>query len=56
MQFSKFEELNSKGFFAAEQRLKAWADEGNIPSAYIGSKAGRSDGKTKGRSARRNSI
>lgn len=56
MQFGKFEELRLKGFLAAEKQLKAWSEEGNIPSAYIGNKAGGSDGKTKGRSARRYSI
>lgn len=36
--------------------LQKWEEEGCLPSAFIGEKNAGPNGKTKGRSARRNSI
>ncbi|PSS29666.1 hypothetical protein PHLCEN_2v2814 [Hermanssonia centrifuga] len=56
LQFGKFEEIQSKGYDAAMVILQRWEEEGSLPSAFIGEKNGLPAGKTKGRSARRNSI
>ncbi|KAJ7146253.1 hypothetical protein C8R44DRAFT_600464 [Mycena epipterygia] len=56
LQFSKFEELQSKGYDAAMAILEKLDEEGKLPSAFIdGTQEGRG-GKRKGRSVRRNSI
>jgi hypothetical protein len=56
MQFSKFEEIQKKGYHAAMDMLEKWDEEGKLPSAYIAGKDLPMRGKKKGQSARRNSI
>ncbi|PCH34074.1 patatin-domain-containing protein [Wolfiporia cocos MD-104 SS10] len=56
LQFGKFEEIQKKGYEAAVTFLEKWDEEGHLPSAYVGNATASSTGKTKGRSARRNSI
>ena len=56
MQFGKFEEIQSKGYQAAMEILEKWQEEGRLPSAFIGERSTGPLGKTKGKSARRNSI
>ncbi|KAF5392468.1 hypothetical protein D9757_002292 [Collybiopsis confluens] len=55
LQWSKFEEIQKKGYRSAKDFLVKCADEGRLPSALIDGKDGTA-GTTKGRSARRNSI
>ncbi|KAF7347414.1 Lysophospholipase NTE1 [Mycena venus] len=55
LQFSKFEEIQSKGYDAAVAILEKLDEEGRLPSALIDGKQESKGGK-KGRSARRNSI
>ncbi|KAH7881128.1 patatin-domain-containing protein [Lentinula edodes] len=55
LQFSKFEEIQQKGYQSALEFLGKCADEGRLPSAFIDGRDG-VEGTTKGRSARRNSI
>ena len=56
MQFSKFDEIQKKGYHAAIELLEKWDEEGTLPSAYIEGKKASSGGKKKGQSLRRNSI
>lgn len=56
LQFSKFEEIQKAGYHAALELLERWNEEGRLPSAFIGDKNVLPPGKSKGRSARRNSI
>ena len=56
LQFNKFEEIQKKGYEAAMEILAKWQEEGKLPSAFIGEKNTGPVGKTKGKSARRNSI
>ena len=56
LQFGKFEEIQKKGYHAAMEILEKWEEEGCLPSAYVGEKNTGPAVKTKGRSARRNSI
>ncbi|KAK7063789.1 lysophospholipase NTE1 [Favolaschia claudopus] len=55
LQFSKFEELQAKGYEAAVAILEKLDEEGRLPSAFIDGKR-ETKGVKKGRSARRNSI
>ncbi|KAF8899205.1 hypothetical protein BD779DRAFT_1607721 [Infundibulicybe gibba] len=54
LQFGKFEEIQRKGYEASLDILKRLGEEGRLPSAVIGGEV--VGGKTKGRSARRNSV
>lgn len=56
LQFGKFEEIQKKGYHAAIDFLEKFDAEGLLPSAYIGEASKPAAGKTRGRSARRNSI
>ncbi|KIJ66403.1 hypothetical protein HYDPIDRAFT_109426 [Hydnomerulius pinastri MD-312] len=57
LQFSKFDEIEKKGYLAAIEMLDNWEDEGKLPSLIIdGPNAGKSKAARKGRSARRNSV
>lgn len=56
LQFGKFEEIQKRGYHAAMEILEKWEEEGCLPSAYVGEKNVRPAARTKGRSARRNSI
>ncbi|KAK7465552.1 phosphatidylcholine and lysophosphatidylcholine phospholipase [Stygiomarasmius scandens] len=56
LQFSKFEEIQKKGYYAAVEMLEKWADEGKLPSVLIDGKNLKVNAKSKGMSARRNSI
>jgi lysophospholipid hydrolase len=56
LQFGKFEEIQKRGYHAAMDILGKWEEEGCLPSAYVGEKNTGPSSKTKGRSARRNSI
>ncbi|KAJ7216797.1 hypothetical protein B0H12DRAFT_1154029, partial [Mycena haematopus] len=56
LQFSKFEEIQSKGYDAAVAWLETLDEENRLPSAFLDGTQGRKGGKKKGRSARRNSI
>ncbi|OCH95670.1 patatin-domain-containing protein [Obba rivulosa] len=56
LQFGKFEEIQEKGYKAAMEFLDKWNDEGRLPSAFIEGHTASMIGKTRGRSARRNSI
>ncbi|KAH9949389.1 patatin-domain-containing protein [Amylocystis lapponica] len=56
LQFGKFEEIHKKGYQAAMDFLEKWDEEGRLPSAFIGDGGAPASGKTRGRSARRNSI
>ncbi|KAI0347985.1 patatin-domain-containing protein [Trametopsis cervina] len=56
LQFSKFDEIQKKGYEAAMDILQKWDADGSLPSAYIGDKQSGPSAKRKGRSARRNSI
>ncbi|KAG6854161.1 hypothetical protein C0991_010072 [Blastosporella zonata] len=55
LQFSKFEEINQKGYQAALEILKKLDEEDRLPSLFIDGKTA-SSGRKKGRSARRNSV
>ncbi|KAG6911335.1 hypothetical protein DXG01_001006 [Tephrocybe rancida] len=55
LQFSKFEEINQKGYLAALEILKKLDEEDRLPSLFIDGKSVNS-GRKKGRSARRNSV
>ncbi|KAG6813983.1 hypothetical protein H0H92_004476 [Tricholoma furcatifolium] len=55
LQFSKFEEINEKGYLAAKEFLKKLDEEDRLPSLYIDGKSSGS-GRKKGRSVRRNSV
>ncbi|KAI0673740.1 patatin-domain-containing protein [Trametes maxima] len=56
LQFSKFEEIQKKGYHAAIAFLEKFEAEGRLPSAFVGEGTKPATGKTRGRSARRNSI
>jgi lysophospholipid hydrolase len=56
LQFGKFDEIQKRGYEAAKEILQKWEDDDSMPSAYIGEKQSGPSAKTKGRSARRNSI
>ncbi|KAK7686678.1 hypothetical protein QCA50_010278 [Cerrena zonata] len=56
LQFSKFEEIQKKGYSAALQFLEKFDEEARLPSAFIGDRKAPLPGKSRGRSARRNSI
>ncbi|KAF9074991.1 hydrolase [Rhodocollybia butyracea] len=56
LQFSKFEEIQKKGYQSALQFLEKCADESRLPSAFIDGRDGSEGATRKGRSARRNSI
>lgn len=56
LQFGKFEEIQKKGYEAARNFLEKWDEEGRLPSAYVGDIKASAAGKTRGKSARRNSI
>ncbi|KAJ7269243.1 hypothetical protein B0H12DRAFT_1094828 [Mycena haematopus] len=56
LQFSKFEEIQSKGYDAAVAWLETLDEENRLPSAFLDGTQGIKGGKKKGRSARRNSI
>ena len=56
LQFGKFEEIQKKGYHAAMDFLEKFDADGLLPSAYIGETSKPAPGRTRGRSARRNSI
>ncbi|KAI0828902.1 patatin-domain-containing protein [Trametes gibbosa] len=56
LQFGKFEEIQKKGYEAALEFLEKFDAEGRLPSAFVGEASKPATGKTRGRSARRNSI
>ena len=57
LQFSKYDEIEKKGYRAAVEILGCWEDEGKLPSLTIdGPNAEKSKAARKGRSARRNSV
>ncbi|KAI0360965.1 patatin-domain-containing protein [Trametes cingulata] len=56
LQFGKFEEIQKKGYHAALAFLEKFDAEGRLPSAFVGEASKPATGKTRGRSARRNSI
>ncbi|KAI0316483.1 hypothetical protein OF83DRAFT_1126430 [Amylostereum chailletii] len=56
LQFSKFEEIQEKGYHEALKLLEKWDEEGKLPSTYIEGKDMTARRKKKGQSARRNSI
>ncbi|KAJ6623144.1 hypothetical protein B0H10DRAFT_1873583 [Mycena sp. CBHHK59/15] len=56
LQFSKFEDIQRKGYHAALNILEKLDEEGQLPSAFIDGKHEGRRGKKKGRSVRRNSI
>ena len=56
LQFGKFDEIQKRGYEAAKEILQRWDEDGSLPSAFIGEKQTGPMPKTKGRSARRNSI
>ncbi|KAI9057768.1 patatin-domain-containing protein [Trametes sanguinea] len=56
LQFGKFEEIQKKGYHAAMAFLEKFEAEGRLPSAFVGESTKPTTGRTRGRSARRNSI
>ena len=57
LQFSKYDEIEKKGYGAAVEILDRWEEEGKLPSLTIdGPNAEKSKAARKGRSARRNSV
>ena len=56
LQFGKFEEIQKKGYHAAMDFLEKFEAEGLLPSPYLGEASKPAAGRTRGRSARRNSI
>ncbi|TBU49283.1 patatin-domain-containing protein [Dichomitus squalens] len=56
LQFGKFEEIQRKGYHAAMDFLEKFEAEGLLPSPYVGEANRPAAGRTRGRSARRNSI
>ncbi|KZT08570.1 patatin-domain-containing protein [Laetiporus sulphureus 93-53] len=56
LQFGRFEEIQKKGYEAAVQLLEKWGEEGRLPSAFVGDVRAAPSAKTRGKSARRNSI
>lgn len=56
LQFNKFEEIQEKGYQAALEFLEKWDEAGSLPSTFKGGKDSTQSRKSKGKSARRNSI
>ncbi|KAG1773999.1 hypothetical protein EV702DRAFT_1127656 [Suillus placidus] len=57
LQFSKFDEIQKKGYLAAVEILDKWEEEGKLPVPnFDGYGADKNKGSRKGRSARRNSV
>lgn len=57
LQFSKYDEIEKKGYRAAVEILDRWEDEGKLPSLTIdGPNTEKNKAARKGRSARRNSV
>ncbi|RPD57124.1 patatin-domain-containing protein [Lentinus tigrinus ALCF2SS1-6] len=56
LQFSKFEEIQKTGYHAAINFLEKFEADGLLPSPFIGEASKPAASKTRGRSARRNSI
>ncbi|KAG2138700.1 uncharacterized protein EDB93DRAFT_1299317 [Suillus bovinus] len=57
LQFSKFDEIQSKGYLAAVEILDKWEEEGKLPVPNLdGYGANNNKCSRKGRSARRNSV
>ncbi len=56
LQFGKFEEIQKKGYHSALAFLEKFDAEGRLPSAFVGEASKPASGRTRGRSARRNSI
>jgi len=57
LQFSKFDEIQKKGYLAAVEILDKWEEEGKLPIPNLdGYGANNNKGSRKGRSARRNSV
>lgn len=57
LQFSKFDEIQKKGYLAAVEILDKWEEEGKLPVPNLdGYGANNNKGSRKGRSARRNSV
>jgi len=56
LQFSKFEELQEKGYNEALKFLDKWEDEGKLPSPYIDGREPMAKSWRKGQAVRRNSI
>ena len=56
LQFGKFEEIQKKGYSAAVEFLEKFDADGRLPSAFLGDKRVAPPGKSRGRSARSNSI
>ncbi|PIL31394.1 hypothetical protein GSI_06095 [Ganoderma sinense ZZ0214-1] len=56
LQFGKFEEIQKKGYHATMDFLAKFDAEGLLPSAYVGDTHKPAASRTRGRSARRNSI
>jgi len=56
LQYSKFEEIQQKGYHAALGILQKFDEAGRLPSAFIDGKEGPRSGKKNGCSARRNSV
>ena len=56
LQYSKFEEIQQKGYKAALEILRKFDEADRLPSAFVDGKEATDSGKKKGRSARRNSV
>ncbi|EMD42300.1 hypothetical protein CERSUDRAFT_110821 [Gelatoporia subvermispora B] len=56
LQFGKFEDIQDRGYKAAMEFLDKWNDEGRLSSLFIEANTASTTGRTRGRSARRNSI
>lgn len=56
LQYSKFEEIQQKGYEAGLEILQKFDEEGSLPSPFVDGKEATRSGKKKGRSARRNSV
>ncbi|KAG1836575.1 hypothetical protein DFJ58DRAFT_170235 [Suillus subalutaceus] len=56
LQFSKFDEIQKKGYLAAVEILDKWEEEGKLPVQYLDGYGANNNKGKKGRSARRNSV
>lgn len=56
LQFTKYEEIQSKGYRASVDMLEKWDEEGKLSTILDGFKEVRIQARKKGRSIRRNSI
>ncbi|KAH8119991.1 patatin-domain-containing protein [Phellopilus nigrolimitatus] len=56
LQFNKYEEIQNRGYRAALDMLEKWEEEGKLATILDDLTEVRSQGKKKGRSARRNSV